>query len=397
MEQLRIKDDLYWVGVRDPHLKVFDIIMETEFGTTYNSYLIKGEKNILVEAAKNGFAEEYLDKIEKVVAKEKIDYIIINHTEPDHTGLMAKLFEKYPEMQVICTKPAYMYLKAMLNRDFNCVTVTDGQEMDLGDKRFKFISAPFLHWPDTMFTYYMDKNIMFTCDFLGCHFCVPEGKIYNDEAGDFSKAFSYYFDVIMGPFKQHVLNAIEKLKTVDIEMFCTSHGPILRKNIWEYVELYKKWSQEGLKPKERKNILVAYVSAYGYTKAIGEKLYETIKNYKQDIDVEIIDITQHDLNTVREKIEGAEGLLIGSPTINQDALKPVWDALSVICPIVVKGKPAAAFGSYGWSGEAVKMLEERLKSLKYKVSESGLRITFAPSEQDLSAVEEFAKKFADTI
>lgn len=396
MDTIKLKEGIDWVGVRDPHLRVFDIIMKTEFGTTYNAYLIKGEKNILVEAVKIGHYHDFTDKLDSLLGMEKVDYIISNHTEPDHSGSIKNLLTRYPNAQVICSRPASIYLKAMLNEDFNCKVVADGEEMVLGGRRFKFIMAPFLHWPDTMFTYLTDEKVLFSGDVFGCHFCPEEGKIFNDEAGDFSQAFKYYFDVIMGPFKDHVLKAYEKIKDLPIEMIGTSHGPVHRKDIWKYIEQYKKWSLNAVRESDKKYVLIGYVSAYGFTKTIAEKLYITMGEDNR-FDVELIDISQYDLMEIKQKIEYADGVMIGSPTFNQDALKPVWDALSVVCPINVRNKQAAAFGSYGWSGEAVKMLEERLRSLKFKVTESGLRFNFTPSDADLEATSEFARKFLELL
>ena len=396
MHKNEIKDGFYWIGVRDPHLKVFDIIMKTEFGTTYNSYLIKGEKNILVETAKVGFYDDYVAKIEGLIGNGSIDYIIVNHTEPDHSGSIKNLLSKYPKAQVICSRPAQLYLKNMLNEDFSCKTVTDGEELELGGKKFKFLIAPFLHWPDTMFTYYIDENVLFTCDFFGCHYCMEEGKIYDHETGDFSQAFRYYFDVIMGPFKEHVLKATPRVRELNAEMFCTSHGPILTGDLNRYIEKYEDWSKDVQIKRDRKYVLIAYVSAYGFTRTIAEGLYDAIKGDER-LDVELIDISDHELEDIKFRIEHADGIMLGSPTFNQDALKPVWDVLSVVSPINVKNKLAAAFGSFGWSGEAVKMLEDRMRSLKFKVVESELRISFAPSDADLEKAAKFARCFVEKL
>jgi flavorubredoxin len=396
MESIKLKDNVFWVGAKDPDLRVFDIIMQTEFGTTYNSYLIKGQKNILIETVKVRFSGEYLEKLESLLNGEKLDYLITNHTEPDHSGSVKNIITKYPDIKVIGTRAAYMYLKAMLNEDLNFRMVADGEEMKLGDKTFRFILAPFLHWPDTMFTYCVEDNILFSGDFLGCHYCMPEGKILNTDAGDFSSAFRYYFDVIMGPFKEHVLKALNKIKDLDIKMVGTSHGPVLVEDIDKYMDQYGQWSENTFKKSDRKYVLVGYVSAYGYTQTIAETLYEKLKQ-NQGLDVDLIDLSEYKLEDIKDMIENADGVLLGSPTFNQDALKPVWDVLSVVCPINVRGKLAAAFGSYGWSGEAVKLLEDRMKGLKFKVVESGLRFNFTPSDADLVTTAEFAEKFAEML
>jgi flavorubredoxin len=225
---------------------------------------------------------------------------------------------------------------------------------------------------------------------------MENGKILSTEAGDFQSAFRYYFDVIMGPFKEHVLKALDKIKDMDIEMVATSHGPVLNHDIDKYMALYRQWSQPRLKKSDRKYVFIGYVSAYGYTQTIAEVLYERLKQ-NQSLDVDLVDISEYKLDALKDMIENADGVLIGSPTFNQDALKPVWDALSVVCPINVRGRLAAAFGSYGWSGEAVKLLEDRMKGLKFKVVESGLRFNFTPSDLDLQTTSEFADKFAEML
>ena len=396
MESIELRDKVFWVGAKDPDLRVFDIIMRTEYGTTYNSYLIKGQKNILIETVKVRFGGEYIEKIESLLQGEKLDYLITNHTEPDHSGAVRNIITMYPDIQVIGTRPAYMYLKAMLNEDLNFRVVSDGEELKLGDKTFRFIIAPFLHWPDTMFSYCIEDNILFSGDFLGCHYCMETDMILNTEAGNFQEAFKYYFEVIMSPFKVHILKALDKIKDLDIKMVGTTHGPVLVKDIDKYLALYRQWSQTSLKKSDKKYIFIGYVSAYGYTQTIAEALYEKLKQ-NQSIDVDLIDISEYKLETLKAMIENADGVLVGSPTFNQDALKPVWDMLSVVCPINVRGKVAAAFGSYGWSGEAVKLLEDRMKGLKFKVVESELRFNFTPSDMDLQATAEFADKFAELL
>ncbi len=396
MDIIKLKEGIDWVGVRDPQLRVFDIIMETEYGTTYNAYLIRGAKNVLVESVKIGHYHDFSEKLDSLLGTEKIDYIIANHTEPDHSGSIKNLLTKYPNAQVICSKPASIYLKAMLNEDFNCKVAADGEELVLGGRRFRFIMAPFLHWPDTMFTYLPDEQLLFSGDVFGCHYCPAEGSIFNDEAEDFSQAFKYYFDVIMGPFKEHFLKAYEKIKDLPVTMIGTSHGPVHRKDVWQYIEQYRKWSLDAVRKSDKKYVVIAYVSAYGFTATIAERLY-TAMSQDSRFDVELVDISKQDLMDMKRKIEYADGVLIGSPTFNQDALKPVWDVLSEVCPINVRNKQAAAFGSYGWSGEAVKMLEERLRSLKFKVTESGLRFNFAPSDADLEATAEFGRSFLELL
>ncbi|CDF58522.1 FprA family A-type flavoprotein [Thermobrachium celere] len=391
MSAVELKKGVYWVGVKNPELRVFDIIMTTKKGTTYNSYLIVDEKITLIDTVKDGYQDEFLKNIKSLIGDRKIDYLVVHHTEPDHSGSLRKILETYEDIVVYASKPALINIREITNMNFNGVEAKE--ELNIGDRTLKFISAPFLHWPDTIFTYSEKDKILFTCDAFGCHYC-DENSIFNDEVGDFSDEFRYYYDVIMGPFKKYVVSAIEKIKNIDFDMVCTSHGPVLRRDVNKYIDLYEKWSREGIY-EEEKSAVVAYVSAYGYTKQIAEAITNGLK--ENGVNVYLYDISESNLSEIVDKIERSKALLVGSPTINQDAVKPVWDLLSLICPINNRGKIATAFGSYGWSGEAVPMLIDRLKGLKFNTEIEGLKVKFKPSEDDLIKAKELGNMIANRI
>lgn len=393
MSVLKLKDDIYWVGVKNPELRVFDIIMPTKKGTTYNSYLCIDEKVAVIDTVKAGYFKDYYENLTEILGDRKIDYIIVNHTELDHSGSLRELLEKYPDAVVYGTRAACTYLKKIMNREFKCHFIKDGENLSLGKKTLRFITAPFLHWPDTMFTYDENDKVLFTCDAFGSHYC-GEG-MFDDDAGDFMGETKYYFDVIMGPFKKYVLQAMDKLDNLDISMICTSHGPIHRDNPKQYIKLYREWSKDALDKHEGKRVSIFYVSAYGNTKMLGEIIGGEIK--KSGADVNIYDITENNIYDLSSIAAGSDAILVGSPTINQDAVKPIWDLLSVVSPIAVKGKVAGAFGSYGWSGEAVGMMIERLRGLKFKVVEPGLRINFVPSSEDINMAKEYAGKIVEAL
>jgi NADH oxidase (H2O-forming) len=393
MNSIEIKKDVYWVGMKNPELKVFDIIMTTEKGTTYNSYLIVDEKITLIDTVKDGYFEDYISKIKDIIGDKPIDYLVVQHTEPDHSGSIRGIIDRYEDIVIVGSKAALMYIKQIANRSFNGVEAKE--DINIGKRTLKFISAPFLHWPDTIFTYSEYDKVLFTCDAFGCHYCDIEGEMFNDKIGDFSYQFKYYFDVIMGPFKKHVLSAIDKICPLEINTILTSHGPILRDNPLQYVKLYEEWSRAGINIVEDKYAVVIYVSAYGYTKDIAESIAEGIK--ESGIRVDVMDISDYDVEEIRERIERAKAIAVGSPTINQDAVKPVWDVLSEVSPITNRGKLAVAFGSYGWSGESVQLITDRLKGLKFKVIDPGLKINFKPSEEDLQKSRELGNQIGSQM
>lgn len=396
MKAIEIKKDLYWIGALDPGLRIFDIIMYTPYGTTYNSYVVKGSKKTAIfETVKERFFDEYLERLQSLnIDIKNIDYIVVDHTEPDHAGSVAKLLEVSKNAKVVGSATAIKFVKAIANRDFEYIEVKDGDSIDLGNKTLKFISAPFLHWPDSIYTYVPEDETLITCDSFGCHYCIDEmfdNKITNYP--EYFDALKYYFDGIMGPFKPYVLRAYNKIKDLKISLALPGHGPILT-DPWKVIEQYKEWSTP--KENENKDVVICYVSAYGYTKSLAEKISEGIKS-SSDYNVELLDVIYNKQEDVMAKIDSASGVLFGSPTINSDALKPILDLLNIMNPIVHGGKPAAAFGSYGWSGEAVPNIERRLKELRLNLMTPGLKVNFKPSEEEFTLAYKFGKDFANKI
>ncbi|WP_446897896.1 FAD-dependent oxidoreductase [Clostridium sp. LBM24168] len=398
-KSIEIKKNIYWIGALDPELRIFDIVMYTPYGTTYNSFAIKGSKKTAVfETVKEPFFNEFLERLKssKIDPKD-IDYIIVDHTEPDHAGSISKLLELAPKAKVVGSNAAIKFIKSIANREFNSIIVKQGDTLSLGDKTLKFISAPFLHWPDSIYTYIPEDKLLITCDSFGCHYCNP--KLFNDLNEDnekYTEALKYYFDGIMGPFKKYVLEAIDKIKDLDIDIICPGHGPVLRDNPQKIVELYKQWSLDTSNPNSKKHIVIPYVSAYGYTETIANKIIEGIKA-SHDFDVKSYNVIYSDINEILNDINRSDGILFGSPTINGDALKPILDILISLNPKIHGGKLAAAFGSYGWSGEAVSIIESRLKQLKMDVLSPGLKINFKPSEKELESAYKFGETFAEKI
>ncbi len=391
MGPIEIKEDIYWIGALDPGLRLFDILFPTEAGTTYNAYLVRGEKVAVVDTAKGRCYDQFLSHLTSLVAPEDVDYVVCNHMEPDHSGSLAAFLEEAKNAQVVVSRTGEHYVRNILNADVNPLKMGDGDVLDLGGKTLQFVSAPFLHWPDTMFTYAVEEKVLFPCDVLGSHVC--DERMFDDLLGDFSEQFEYYYQGIMRPFKDKMLEAIAKIRGLDIDVIAPSHGPILRRDPWRYVEQYVEWSTPV--SATVKKVLVSYASAHGNTKMMAE---EVAKGAAIDgVEVEVFDLTEMDPGEVLDDIEAAQALIVGSPTINGDAVKPVWDLLSSLATIRLRGKVGGAFGSYGWSGEAVGMIEDRLKSLKFKVTEPGVRFALVPTAEELEACREFGARVAESL
>ncbi len=396
MSSIQLRDGFYWTGIIDDQLRVFDIIMETQYGTTYNSYVLKaGGKTVLFETAKAKFMDQYLENLSQVCDIHAIDYLVVEHTEPDHAGSVEKLLELSPEMRVIGTTCAINFLREITNRRFPARAVKDGESLSLGDKTLQFLVVPNLHWPDTMYTYIPEEGVLITCDSFGAHFCEPQvlrSKVTDEEG--YKSALKYYFDGIIGPFKPFMLRALDRVEKLDVSMICTGHGPVLDCRLDEMYATYREWCTPK-NPNPGKTVVIPYVSAYGYTAELAEKIAEGIRA-AGPIETKLYDLVTADKNEVLTQIGWADGFLLGSPTILGQALEPVYELTLHLFGGVHGGKHAAAFGSYGWSGEAVPHLTERLKQLRMKVHE-GFRVKFKPSEADLAAAFEFGKNFGGSI
>ena len=394
MHMVKLRDDFYWTGVTDENLRVFDIIMYTEFGTTYNSYVLKaGDKTILFETAKAKFFEDYVEKLKEIVDVHSIDYLVVSHTEPDHAGSVEKLLDLSPQMKILATGCAIGFLKEIVNRDFVSIPVKDHQRMEIGNKTLQFLIVPNLHWPDTMYTFIEEEQILVTCDSFGSHYAhagVLASTVPSQE--DYLKAAKYYYDCIIGPFKPFMLKALNRVKTMDISMICTGHGPVLdtTDSIKTIMQKYEEWSTV-INPNPKKTVIIPYVSAYGYTKELAEKITEGVKD-SGDIDVRSYDMVEADKAAVEQELLFADGILFGTPTILGEALAPIWELTLSMFAGTHGGKFAGAFGSYGWSGEGVPHILERLKQLRMKVDE-GFRVRFKPSRSDLVGAYEYGYQF----
>ena len=374
--------------------------METKFGTSYNSYLLRGSEGIaLFETVKEKFFDEHLEKIRSVINLEDINYVVVNHTEPDHAGSVEKILEYAPNATVVGSNLAIKYLTEIINKPFKNKVVKDGETLSLGNKTLKFISAPQLHWPDTMYTYVIEDETLITCDSFGAHYCderVLKSAIEDSKEDDYIEAYNYYFRMIMGPFKPFVLKALYKIKDLDLKFICPGHGLVLdNNNIEKYMNLYKEWCQSVKRKKQ--SIVIPYVSAYGYTEEIAQEIKKGIESSNFDVDILMYNLVTADMNEVLSEINQCSGLLLGSPTLLSDTLPQIWTILTSLNPVIHKGLSASCFGSYGWSGEALKNINERYKQLKLNVVSEPLGIIFKPSENNLKDAYNFGLDFAKKV
>ena len=398
-DAVALSDRVYWVGALDPHLRNFDIILKTANGTTYNSYLVRGDQGVaVIDTVKEQFSEEFFTRLESVADYSEIKIIVLNHLEPDHSGALPELMRRAPLAKLYISQKAQLMLKALLKRDeLNYETVLTDDRVSLGDRTLRFLHTPYLHWPDTQCTYLEEEHILFSGDVFGCHFC--DSRLFNDKVGDFRFSFEYYYAHIMRPFKRYVLQALELIDPLKLNVIAPTHGPILRDKPRDYVRRFRELASSGLHRElneNEKSLLIFYISSYGNTARMAEAIYSGA-NMVDGVRVSLYDLEGSDITSFVDLIEEADGIVFGSPTINGDAAKPVWDLLSSLAVINTTGKLGAAFGSFGWSGEAVRMMEDRMRGLKLRLPVPGVRIKLIPTDEELAACKQFGQQISKAL
>ncbi len=389
----------HWIGALDPQLRNFDIILKTANGTSYNAYVVRGSTGVaVVDTVKEEFAGDFFARLEQVADYSEITAIVLNHLEPDHTGALPELMARAPKARLYISYKAQMMLKALLKREnLDFTPVDSGDRIDLGDRSLEFLHTPYLHWPDTQCTYVREEQLLFSGDVFGCHYCDP--RLFNDASGDFRFSFEYYYAHIMRPFRNFVLNALDLIEPLPLRMIAPAHGPILRDRPRAYVERYRELASPRLQrevARGEKTMLIFYISSYGNTARMAESIYAAARSVP-GVRASLYDLEGGDVSTFADLLEEADALVLGSPTINGDAVKPIWDLLSSLTVIDVKGKLGAAFGSYGWSGEAVRMIEDRLRGLKLRVPVPGIRVKLIPTTEELDECHQFGRALGDEL
>jgi flavorubredoxin len=394
-----LSERAHWVGAFDPDLRTFDIILKTANGTSYNAYVVRGSEGVaVIDTVKEGFADEFFARLESVADYSEIKVIVLNHLEPDHTGALPELMRRAPQAQLYISQKAQSMLKGLLKQDeISFKPVLTGDTVSLGDRSLYFLHTPYLHWPDTQCTYVPEERTLFSGDVFGCHFC--DKRLFNGETGDFRFSFEYYYAHIMRPFKDYVLRALELIEPLPLKLIAPTHGPILRDRPERYIKRYRQLSSPALQRENNPNektLLIFYISSYGNTRKMAEAIYKGAMQVS-DVRVSLYDLEGGEVAPFIDLIEDADGLILGTPTINGDAPKPIWDLLSSLTVVNLKSKLGGVFGSYGWTGEGVRLVEDRLRGLKLRVPIPGLRVKLIPTVDEIMECEAFGLELAQEL
>ncbi|AEH07569.1 FprA family A-type flavoprotein [Methanothermococcus okinawensis] len=387
---VKIKEGVYWVGSVDWEVREFHGY-ETSKGSSYNSYIIKDEKNVLVDSAKHYMFEELIDGIKSVIDPKDIDYIVVNHAEKDHSGCIGKLV-KLTGAKIITNEKGKEDLELQFNTEgWEFIIVDTGDEINIGKRTLKFIRTPMLHWPDNMVTYCIEDKILFSNDAFGQHVATSERFDYEVEnIGELFEDAKEYFANILLPYKMLIPNTVNALKDLDIEYICPSHGVIWKEHIDEILNKYVEWSSEECKNKA----VIAYSTMYNSTKKIAHAIGNGLS--ESGVEVKIYNISNTPMNTIMREILDAKYVLIGSPTLNSNVYPPVAMFLAYMEGLnPADGKIAAAFGSYGWMEIATDIIKKSFEKLNFKIVEDEcLKCRFVPKEDYLKMCYEFGKKLS---
>lgn len=393
---LIVKDNIQWVGKIDWELRKFHgDEYSTHRGSSYNSYLIQEEKTALIDTVWGPFAKEYVENLQKIIDLEKIDFIVACHSENDHSGALPELMKHIPDTPIYCTKSGARILKGLYHQDWNFQIVKTGDKLSLGNKELTFIEAPMLHWPDSMFTYLSSDAVLFSNDAFGQHYASE--FMFNDrvdQAELFQECVKYYANILT-PFSPLVIKKIKEVLgfNLPLDMICTSHGIIWRDNPTQIVEKYLEWADNY----QENQITILYDTMWDSTRIMAEEIAAGIRQRDDLITVKLFNLAKTDKNDVITEIFKSKAILMGSSTINNGILVHVAALLEEIKGLKFKKKKAGAFGSYGWSGEAVKIMLERLDNSGFDIIDQGLRLTWAPDDESKLACRAYGKAFVEGL
>lgn len=392
----KLTDKVSWVGKVDWELKKFHgNEYSTYKGSSYNSYLVRDEKTALIDTVWQPFDKEFIKRLKQEIDLNKIDYIITNHNEIDHSGSLPELMREIPDTPIYCTANGAKIIKGHYHQDWNFVTVKTGDSLELGSSKLVFVEAPMLHWPDTMFTYMTGENILFSNDAFGQHFATE--SLYNDtveQAELFAEAIKYYANILT-PFSTFVtkkINEVLGLK-LPLSMICPSHGVIWKENPAQIVEQYLKWADNY----QENQITLIYDTMWNSTRKIAEAIAAGIRDADCTVTIKLMNASKADKNDIVTEVFRSKAILLGSPTINNGYLYSIGGMLEMMKGLKFKNKSAAAFGSYGWSGEVVKQLTGELERSGFRVVNDGHRSLWVPDEAELTACREYGKQFAEAL
>lgn len=392
----KLTEKVAWVGKTDWELKRFHgDEYSTHRGSSYNAYLVRDRKTVLIDTVWQPFGREFVARLRQEIGLSEIDYIIANHSEVDHSGALMELMREIPNTPIYCTANGARILKGHYHQDWNFVTVKTGDTLDLGESKLVFVEAPMLHWPDSMFTYMTGENILFSNDAFGQHYATEslcDDAV--DQAELFHEALKYYANILT-PFSPLVTKKVHEVLglSLPLSMICPSHGVIWRNNPARIVEQYLAWAANY----QENQVALVYDTMWNSTRVMAESIGEGIRRADPSVTVKLMNAAKEDKNDILTEVFRSKAILVGSSTINNGLLFSIGGLLEMVKGLKFKNKSAAAFGSYGWSGEAVGQLTGKLRDAGFQIVDDGHRALWVPDAAERAACAEYGARFAQAL
>jgi flavorubredoxin/flavin reductase (DIM6/NTAB) family NADH-FMN oxidoreductase RutF len=392
-QTVEIAEDTIAIRSLDWDRDRFDIEFGLQNGTTYNSFLIRGEKIALVDTSHEKFRQLYMDVLLGVIDPKQIDYLIISHTEPDHSGLVKDVLQLAPQATVVGAKVAIAFLEDLVHHPFDRLIVKNGDTLDLGNGHIlEFVSAPNLHWPDTIFTYDRKTQVMFTCDAFGMHYC--SDRTYDEDLAKIEPDFRFYYECLMAPNARSVLSAMKRMDELgDVTMVATGHGPLLRFNVKELTERYRTWSKAQTKAETI--VAVFYVADYGYSDRLSQAIAHGIT--KTGVAVEMMDLKSADPQEVNELVSSAAGIVIGTPPASGSVATAALDALGTLFAAAKNKQLVGIFEAHGDNDEPVDTLVAKFRDVGLKAGFTPIRVKDIPTENTYQLCDEAGTDFGQLL
>jgi len=393
LKKVKLSENIFYLGVNDRHTERFENYFPLPYGVSYNAYLIEDEKNTVIDTVEIGFVEEYILKIKSILGEKQVDYLIVNHIEPDHSGSIRRLLCEYPQMKIVGNSRTMPMLKGFYDIENNCVTVGDGETLSIGKHSLQFFTVPMVHWPESMVTYETTRQILFSNDVFGS-FGTLDGGIFDDETlfEFYQDEMRRYYSNVVGKYGVQAQKALEKLKGLIIKMIAPSHGLIWRENIEKVVQLYDQWSR----CEAENGVVIIYGTLYGNTARMADIVARSLAEAGVR-NIRVYDVAKTHSSHLISEIWRCKGVILGSCSYNSGICTPMGSFLHELLHIMPKNRLLGIFGSMSWSGGGVRTLEEFAQNIKWQLVAPSVEVKHTADAGDEERLVEIGKEMGKNL
>ena len=393
LKKVKLSENIYWIGVNDRHTERFENYLPLPHGVSYNAYLIEDEKNTLIETVEIGFVEEYISKIKSILGEKPVNYLIVNHMEPDHSGSIKRLLCEYPQMKIVGNSKTMPMLQGFYGISDNCITIEEGETLSTGQHTLQFFTMPMVHWPESMVTYESSQQVLFSNDAFGS-FGTLDGGIFDDETHFefYESEMRRYYSNIVGKYGVHVQKALTKLSGLSIKTIAPSHGLVWRKDIAKVIQLYDRWS----KCEAEEGVVIIYGTIYGNTARMADMVARSLAE-EGVRNIRVFDVAKTDSSYLINEIWRCKGVILGSCAYNGVIFPPMGALLKDLVHLMPKNRLLAIFGSMSWSGGGVRTLDEFAQNIKWDVVAPSVEVKHTAHPEDEERLVAIGKSMAKAL